>query len=108
MEVGVKIVKISKRDLKDLPKLLTKVGAVFRDQAYPSAVYCSKEDAKEIRKNLLKSFKKEYPYLSNNKLKFSESMTWLNLGPNESLQDAIRPGYILVDTELMKKAVKNE
>jgi hypothetical protein len=47
--------------------------------------------------------KKEYPYINSRKLNTAVGMELLNLGPNEGLKDAIRPGYALVDEEAIEK-----
>lgn len=94
----MKAIKLSKKDLKDTTVLLKKANAVVGDQAYPGAVYISKEDAALLKANLRAAIKKEFPYLKKGKVDYTLGLEWLNLGPNESLQNVIRPGYILVDT----------
>ena len=98
----MKAVKLTKKMLRMHPAdLLLELGAVNmpKTQAYPSCVYMSKADYKELRQNLVKSAKKQYPYATKNRLDSSVNMELLNYGPSESLQDAIKPGYVLLDVD---------
>jgi len=107
----MKQIKVNKRLFQSEPsKLLKAVGAVVGYQAYPSDVYVSKEDYKSMVKATIKMFRKEYPYMkpSSTKLRASIGVHLLNLGPNETLGDAIKPGYVLVDEDSIKEAVKLE
>jgi hypothetical protein len=102
----MKSVKLTKKMLTLSPgELLIKLRAVNKElkQAYPQHVYFSKEDYKNLRANTRKLLKKEYPYINSRKLNTAVGMELLNLGPNEGLKDAIRPGYALVDEEAIEK-----
>ena len=104
----MKVVKLKSKHYRDLEQLLRDAGAVVGTQAFPSDVYCSREDIKKMEKAIMKEFKKEYPYVRATKLKSSVAMHMLNLSPNESLADAIRPGYVLVDVETIAIASKQD
>ena len=96
----MKIVKITKKMLRMTPSdLLIKLGAVDKQklQAYPQHVYFSREDYKELRENINKQAKKEFPGATKRGLDSVVGMELLNYGPNETLADAIRPGYALID-----------
>lgn len=97
----MKTLKLKAKHYKDLSQLLVDAGAadLKNNIAFPSDVYASKEDIKKMTKEITKLFKKEYPYINPKKLKTSIAMHMLNLSPNESLADAVRPGYVLVDDE---------
>jgi len=97
----MKIFKLKQKHFKDITQLLIDVGAVNDDmtRSFPSDVYISREDIKKMTKEVTKAFKREYPFVRSNKIKSSVAMHMLNYSPNESLADAIRPGYVLVDTE---------
>lgn len=100
----MKELKVTTKDLKDTRKLLQKAGAINGNIAYPEHVYISKEDAKIVKKNLTNLVKKEYPNLMKSKVTMTVGMEWLNLGPNQSLENAVRPGYILVDEDAIEAA----
>lgn len=100
-------IKIKKTHLRDLVKLLRAADAVDGVCAYPSGVYISNQDYKELVKNVKKSFKKEYPGISPNALKNAVGIHLLNLGPNQSLGESIRPGYLLVDRKGIDQSIKN-
>lgn len=94
----MRVVKLTARMKKMLPDtLLLKLGAVHKGYGLPTHVYMSKEDYKELTAVVRRQFKKEYP--GSQRTEYSTQMTMLNLGPNTSLQDGIRPGYILVDDD---------
>jgi hypothetical protein len=99
-------IKITKRMLKLHPAdLLLKINAVDETQkmGYPQHVFFSKEDYAELRKNLKKNAKKEIPYAGERLLNYSVEMDLLNLGPNQGLEDVIKPGYALIDWASIKK-----
>jgi len=102
----MKAVKLTKKMLKMHPAdLLVELGAYNKEKkrVYPSEVYLSKKDCKTLRNVLTKQAKKEYAYLSKNRLKSLIGMEWLNYGLNETLVDAIKPGYVLVDEDGIQK-----
>lgn len=63
----------------------------LKKQAYPEFVYMSKTDYKTLRKNLTKKYGKLFT-----------EMHLLNLGPNQSLENAVKDGYLIVDEESIK------
>lgn len=102
----MKILKLTKKMLKMHPAdLLIKIGAVDEENkyAYPNFVYFSKSDYKELRKNLKQFAKKSCPETSERLLNYSVNVDLLNYGPNETLAEAIRPGYMLVDYDEIEK-----
>jgi spore germination protein GerM len=101
----MKAVKLKKAWLKDAETLLRAVGAVHGKRAFPSEVYLSKEDYKVLKQNTAKAFKKKYPFILAKKLDFSIGMHLLNLGPNESLGSALKPGVALVDEVRIQEEV---
>ncbi len=106
----MKTVKVTKKMLKLHPQdLLIKLGAanVEKRRAYPQHVYFSKADYKELRANVQKMAKKEYPYSSKKGLDYAVGMTLLDLGPNETLAEAIKPGYAVVDFDSIKAETEN-
>lgn len=105
----MKFVKITKKILKMEPKdLLIALGAVDLDKgrAFPECVYMSKKDYLIFRKNLTKTIKKCHPLTKPTRIQYFVGIELLNLGPNESLENAIKPGYILVDTRSIQEARK--
>lgn len=106
----MKTVKLKKSWLSDPEKLLRAVGAVNDklSRAFPSEVYLSKEDYKVLTQNTAKAFKKKYPFIHKRKLESSIAIHMLNLGPNESLGSAVRPGVALVDEAAIEEETKFE
>lgn len=106
----MKLVKFKKSLLKkNWDEILENFGAVDRKamKAFPSEVYMSKEDIKEVRKNYMGKLLKQYKGYTKKYLESAEAMEFLNLGANGTLEDAIKPGYALVDVEAIE-AEKNE
>lgn len=104
----MKAIKLTKKMLKMTPSaLLKELGAYTGTMGFPEFVFVSKEDAKKLRAIVTSSYKKEFPGLSKQKLAYAVGMEWLSIGPNESLAEAIAPGYILVD-EAGLEQVKSE
>ena len=100
-------VKLTKNTLKLHPAdLLIKLGATIESSAFPQHVYFSKEDYKLLRQNLIKHIKKVRPEASSKWIQWASGLELLNYGPNESLANAIKPGYCLVGREAIKKANK--
>lgn len=97
----MKTLKLKAKHYKDLSQLLIDAGAANLEKgiAFPNDVYCSKEDMKKMTSEITKLFKKEFSWSTTKKIKTSVAMHMLNLSPNESLADAVRPGYVLVDDE---------
>lgn len=105
----MKAVKIKKTDLnKGSYDLLVKLGA-FDDEigaAFPSNVYMAKEDYDYLRKATQKLFKKQYSYMPNRGIAAATEWDLLGYGPNQSLQAAIRPGYVLIDWDAIHAEIK--
>lgn len=106
--MDLKVVKIKKSWLKkepaDLLRLLGVVDEKLRE-AHPERAFSSKEDYAKLRKNLLKLFKKERPGFTKKWYDMAVGMELLNFGPNQSLEEVIRPGYMLIDQP--PKGIKN-
>jgi hypothetical protein len=88
--VNFEIRKIRNRDLNgDLEGLLRRVGLVEANgkQAHPELLYMSKIDCQLLRRAVAR----------RNKIRIKDTgYIWLNLGPNQSLANAIQPGYMLI------------
>lgn len=96
----MKVVKLKKTDLKKLPEELLRKFGLVNDKnktANPSALYFSEADAKVLKQNLKNRYKKEMSHASSKHIEYSAGVHWLNLGPNESLKEALKPGYAIVD-----------
>lgn len=100
----MKSVKITKM-LTNPEVLLRKAGAVHGKQAFPSQIYMNDKDHNELRKNLEKAVKKQYPFLVKQKIDTSVGMTFLNLGP-VNLKKDIEKGYLLVDNRGIKEKIQ--
>lgn len=76
-----------------------KVGLVDLEErkAYPERLYVSKQDYIALEANVKKAAKKQFPYLPAKRLKSVVGLELLNLAPNGSLLDALKPGIALVE-----------
>ncbi len=92
-------IKLNKRCYSNLEYLMHYAGATQDNNAFPSHVYASGVDYKLMQKCCARAARKEYPKASTRLVEYSVGMYMLNLGPNTSLGNAIRPGWVLVDTE---------
>ncbi len=105
----MKVVKLNKKLLSLHPAIfLKKIGAINVEQTrvFPSDVYLSKKDYKSLEDTVRKMAKKEMPGAT--KVYINKQVSWemLGYGPNESLGDAIKDGFALIDEEAIKKEVE--
>lgn len=91
----MKIIKLKASMLKEPGSLLRQVGAVYKNQAFPSHVYMNPKDYKKLQSNYTRALRKAHPYISPRKLQSSVGMHFLNLGPRED--KGVAPGYLIVD-----------
>lgn len=89
--------KLKPKDYKDPINLLTSVGVIKNNIAFPERVFVGAETAKKMRKELVKSFKKVYPSITKRALDSAVALHWLNYGPNESLDKGIKLGYAIFE-----------
>lgn len=98
--MGLKVFKLKKKDLKSA----TLLQIAIRDKnngvhVNPSDMFLSKKDYNILTKNTKKTIQTQVKYrLSKNKLDLYTQMEMLNLGPNQTLEDIIKSGYLLVIT----------
>jgi hypothetical protein len=97
----MKTVKVKKRYLKDLSFMYRDLGLIYKDEdgrdtVDPDKVLMSKEDLKELEKNIKSQLKKENPLCRDVKLESSVNMHLLNIGPNSLAEDAIKKGYMII------------
>lgn len=104
----MKIIKLTKTMYSDMKTLLTKAGAVNLEEkmAYPSHVYVSPKDYKEIKKQLTILFKKQHKGLHKNRILFAVHCELLNLGP--VVLNGLTPGIMLVDNRAIQKELESE
>ena len=78
--------------------LLEKLGVVSEDKtrAFPEKVYFSKEDYRVLENNLKKYAAKHCYGMSPKLINYSVGIDMLKYGPNQSLQEVIRPGWALI------------
>lgn len=97
----MRIVKLIVSDFKDLTEFYRKHNLIMDNRGFaqvrPGNVFISKEDAERFRRELYKKAKKEMN--STRSIEMAVGMEWLNLGPNETLSQGIRPGYALIIEE---------
>lgn len=97
----IKAVKLSKKHIKagDLQKLLRQAGLVNEEEghAHPDRLWASRQDLKTMRAALKRYAKKQYPG-SKKAQDSAVGLAWLQLSPNESLADALKPGFFIVDS----------
>jgi hypothetical protein len=107
----MKTVKLTKKMLKMHPAdLLIRLGAVNLEAklAFPQHVYMAKEDYKKLTENLKTYAKKMNPNSIKRIIDYSVGADMLNYGPNQTLEDAIRPGYVLIDAEGINSNTTND
>lgn len=101
----MKIVKITKNMTSLCPcDFLVKLGAFSQElkQTFPEHVYISKKDYNTLEKNLIKTIKKEDRKITKAQLELVKGFEMLNYGPNQSLAEAIVPGFALIDEDKIK------
>jgi hypothetical protein len=101
----MKGVKLTKKQMSgDLVYLLTSLGAVYENQAFPQHIYVSKETYKTLQDNYKKLLKKDHKNISKHHLEVSMGYEFLNLGPNED--DDVAYGHALVDEDAIKADIR--
>lgn len=102
----MELIKIKKSLLKkNWVAILTELGAVNEKlkQAFPGSVYMSAADIKTVRANTKAQLKKEHKSITKKHLDYSEAMHFLNLGASSRFENALKPGYVLVDTDEIQR-----
>jgi hypothetical protein len=89
----MKTLKLKKLHYGNLEKLLKDCELIVGNNAYPQNVFMSPNDLKKVKLELTKQFKKQYPYISKNKLKCGVGMHFLNLSPSEL--KGVKDGYVV-------------
>lgn len=93
-----KTIKLSKKDLNSsLEDLLKKYNLVQGNTAFPEKLYLSKHDYEILYKNITKQFKKELKVGGKSYIDYCVGVYFVNLGPNTSLQNVIKPGYAIIE-----------
>lgn len=102
----MKVQKLKLTDLKNLEKLYKKLGAVSKDgkQAFVDCVYISPKAEEYLYDVTIKAYKKEYPYLSDRKLRSSVGMYLLNLAPR--CLKGLPNNIILIDDQRIEEGNK--
>lgn len=80
----MKIIKLKKTEYTRIEDLLRRAGLVDEQEkkASPERLYVNEATYREIQKQLLSAYKKEFSYLSESKIEYSVNAYLLNLGPN--------------------------
>lgn len=99
----MEIFKYKKEWYIDLAQLLKDVGATSGNIGLPEHVYWSAEDEKKTKKAIRAAFLKRYGYMTKRSLDNGVGMEVLNYGPNSSLKNVIKPGYIVVDINAISR-----
>jgi len=95
----MKAVKLTKTQLKLSPAyFLNDLGARNADE-----VYVSKEDYQTLKNNLAKQMRKNFPGMGKGALERALGWELLAFGANETLRDAIRPGYAILNFDRKTK-----
>lgn len=101
--IAVKLTRKMKSMYPD--ELLVALGAanLKTKTAYPQHVYLSAVDYKNLRKCMYRNERKlAGESLRPKHVRYAVEMYLLNLGPNEMLRLAIKPGFVLVDDDAIK------
>lgn len=91
----IKIIKLKKTDYKNLDSFYRRIGAVDGNKALVDKVFWSEADYKKLKSELTKEFRKQYSYLRKDKIDSSVGMYLLNLGPSQSVEKVLKPGWAL-------------
>lgn len=108
----MKVIKLTAKMKKMYAsELLIEVGAANKagTRGYPEHFYFSREDYEALRKVMLSSEAKAAGEKKpSRRTVCAVEMSLLNLGPSLSYQEAIKPGYALLDVAAIKaKETKN-
>jgi hypothetical protein len=99
----MKAIKLTKKMLSLEPMdLLVKLGASNETTAFPQHVYVSKQDYKSIKNNVRKLAKKQFPGFAKKHIDNVVGFEMLSYGPNSVLEDALKPGFAVVDFEAIE------
>lgn len=88
--------------------LLVKLGASNATSTFPQHVYFSKVDYKTLENNVRKLAKKQFPYYTKKYIDSVVGFEMLNYGPNSGLEDAIKPGFAVIDVGAIADCNENE
>jgi len=102
----MKTIKLTSKLLKDAEYLMRGVEAVRGNRAYPSYVYMNPSDYKALERNVRAQYKKEYSYLSTEKLRSAVGFHMLNYGPVEV--KGVAKGHVIVDNRAIDEAALAE
>ena len=80
----MKILKLKKTEYTRMEDLLRRAGLVDEQgkTASPERLYVNEATYREIQRQLLSAYKKEFSHLSESKIEYSINAYLLNLGPN--------------------------
>ena len=98
MNMYFKAYKIKKAEYSNLPALLRRIGLVKGNEASPNWYVVSSKTFKVFGKELRKLARKQYPHVSNLKIKGIVNMELLQLGPIR-LDKGVEFGYAITVTE---------
>src|SRR5271156_6839651 len=96
----MRTVKLTKKMLSlDPMDLLVKLGAANKTSTFPQHVYVSKKDYTAIESAVRKMAKKQFPGYSKKHIDNVVGFEMLNYGPNSLLENALKPGFAVVDVD---------
>ena len=104
----MKVIKLTAKMKKMYAsELLKALGAVTLkgDVGFPQHVYFSKQDYAELRAYMLASECKIAGCKKPTKhIKCAVEVSLMNLGPSSLYEEALKPGYVLIDTRAIRVA----
>jgi hypothetical protein len=104
----MKTIKLTKKMLSmDPVDFLKKIGAVSDNRAFPQHVYVSKQDYKILENGVRKLAKKQYRGCRKQYIDNVVGFEMLNYGPNQTLEDVLKPGYAIVDFDCIAAEIKD-
>lgn len=80
----------------DFEGLLKHFKLVDGTEAYPECIYLSKEDLKRFEKGFILAMRKQNSLYSKRQIQAAWGIYNLRLGPNQGLELAIKPGYVII------------
>lgn len=93
----MRMVKIKKRYYSDLAFMYHDLGLVKPDNSTsPDKVLISKTDLKKMEVEIRKKFRKQNSLYSKKRIDSAVQFHLCNLGPNDNVGAAIKPGYLII------------
>ena len=102
----MKVVKITKSNMRNYESFLKKQGVVQGNTTYPSHTYVSDGTYKQMERELRLVCKKENPYMPKLGIDNAVAFYMLNIAP--CICKGLPNGYMLIDTKSVEKEMHED